>query len=169
MDLFGSARSVDKRRARRISFLKSGEYTVEGPLQIGALLAGGSRDVLSALSRYGRPLGEAFQVRDDLNAALSGGSDLRQGRPTFLLAAARARADEPDRRFLDSHVGRELSVPDRDELLALIRRSGAIDEAEALVGKLVDEARAALAGSGLDPAAIASLSGLAELIAGKPT
>src|SRR2546423_12129824 len=58
LDLEGSARPVDEREARRISSLKSGGYTVEGPLQIGAILADASIDVLSSLSRYGVPLGE---------------------------------------------------------------------------------------------------------------
>jgi geranylgeranyl diphosphate synthase type I len=50
----------------RIALLKTGAYTVEGPLHVGALLAGGSPELLAALSRFARPLGMAFQFRDDL-------------------------------------------------------------------------------------------------------
>ena len=46
--------------------LKTGAYTVEGPLHMGALLAGGTTAVLAVLSRYASPLGRAFQVRDDV-------------------------------------------------------------------------------------------------------
>jgi geranylgeranyl diphosphate synthase, type I len=46
--------------------LKGGAYSVEGPLRIGASLAHGSAALQGCLSRYGRPLGEAFQLRDDL-------------------------------------------------------------------------------------------------------
>jgi geranylgeranyl diphosphate synthase type I len=56
----------DPDRARRVAALKGGGYTVEGPLRIGAALAGGSRAARECLSRFGRPLGEAFQLRDDL-------------------------------------------------------------------------------------------------------
>jgi geranylgeranyl diphosphate synthase type I len=52
--------------ARRAAALKGGTYTVEGPLLIGAALAGGASNVGECLSRFGRPLGEAFQLRDDL-------------------------------------------------------------------------------------------------------
>jgi geranylgeranyl diphosphate synthase, type I len=52
--------------ADRIASLKTGAYTVEGPLHVGALLAGGSPELLAALSRFARPLGMAFQFRDDL-------------------------------------------------------------------------------------------------------
>jgi geranylgeranyl diphosphate synthase type I len=53
-------------QARRVAALKGGGYTVEGPLRIGAALAGGAAAVGECLSRFGRPLGEAFQLRDDL-------------------------------------------------------------------------------------------------------
>jgi geranylgeranyl diphosphate synthase type I len=53
-------------RARLAAALKGGGYTVKGPLRIGAALAGGSAAVGECLSRFGGPLGEAFQLRDDL-------------------------------------------------------------------------------------------------------
>jgi geranylgeranyl diphosphate synthase, type I len=56
----------DPQVARHAAVLKGGSYTVEGPLLIGAALAGGSPAVSACLFRFGRPLGEAFQLRDDL-------------------------------------------------------------------------------------------------------
>ncbi len=49
-----------------IAYLKGGAYTVEGPLLVGAALAGASAGVDEALRRYARPLGQAFQLLDDL-------------------------------------------------------------------------------------------------------
>jgi geranylgeranyl diphosphate synthase type I len=57
--------AADRARAR-IAELKGGAYTVEHPLLIGAALAGGSPEVDAALTSYGRPLGTAFQLLDDL-------------------------------------------------------------------------------------------------------
>jgi geranylgeranyl diphosphate synthase, type I len=57
---------VDPAAARRIAALKGGSYTVEGPLLVGAALAGASTLVETRLRRFGAPLGEAFQLRDDL-------------------------------------------------------------------------------------------------------
>jgi geranylgeranyl diphosphate synthase type I len=51
---------------QQIATLKGGGYSVEGPLRIGAALAHGSAALQGCLARYGRPLGEAFQLRDDL-------------------------------------------------------------------------------------------------------
>lgn len=50
----------------RLARLKGGAYTVEGPLRVGAALAGGTDAVDAALRRYGEPLGQAFQLLDDL-------------------------------------------------------------------------------------------------------
>jgi len=64
LDLAGGPR--DAEAARRVARLKGGSYTVEGPLLIGATLADAAEPVRERLRRFGRPLGEAFQLRDDL-------------------------------------------------------------------------------------------------------
>src|SRR5260221_511125 len=67
LDLLGTARGdVDRASARRISLYKSGKYTVERPLPLGAALAGRLDDLREPLTAYGLPLGEAVQLRDDL-------------------------------------------------------------------------------------------------------
>ena len=64
LDVAGVAR--DEPSALRVAALKTGAYTVEGPLHIGAILAGASLEAMAGLSAYARPLGEAFQLRDDV-------------------------------------------------------------------------------------------------------
>jgi geranylgeranyl diphosphate synthase, type I len=64
MDIAGLAREPDS--ARRAASLKGGSYTVEGPLLVGAALAGGDARTDAMLSGYGEPLGEAFQLLDDI-------------------------------------------------------------------------------------------------------
>ncbi|MGZ8631922.1 MAG: polyprenyl synthetase family protein [Actinomycetota bacterium] len=53
--------------ARAAARLKGGSYTVKGPLLVGAALAADAPEVADALRAYGAPLGEAFQLRDDLH------------------------------------------------------------------------------------------------------
>lgn len=65
LDLEGVARR-DASSAEHVADLKGGSYTVEGPLMIGAALAGASTEMESALKAFARPAGEAFQLRDDL-------------------------------------------------------------------------------------------------------
>lgn len=51
---------------RTVAHLKGGGYTVEAPASIGAAVAADDPAVDAALARFGRPLGEAFQLLDDL-------------------------------------------------------------------------------------------------------
>lgn len=60
------ATGTDPELARRAARLKGGSYTVEGPLAVGAALAGAAPEVIVTLMAFGGPLGEAFQLRDDV-------------------------------------------------------------------------------------------------------
>ncbi|MGA1346264.1 MAG: polyprenyl synthetase family protein, partial [Ilumatobacteraceae bacterium] len=104
LDIVGSARSARTvTRAERICRYKSGKYTVERPLHLGAALAAPDRlaEFGPILSDYGLPLGDAFQMRDDVIGAFGDpdvtgkpvGGDLREGKPTPLLARAVRAAD----------------------------------------------------------------------------
>ena len=159
LDLLGTARADrDRGLARRISRYKSGKYTIERPLHVGAALAGRLADLRAPLSAYGDPLGEAFQLRDDVlgvfgDPARTGkpvGQDLREGKPTPLLAIAVERsaggADTPD--SADGTAARVLDLvgdPSLDaEGIAAIQRvlveSGAVDEVEQLIDSLTSRA-----------------------------
>ena len=143
-DRVGHARSG---AARRIEWYKSGKYTVERPLHLGAALAGRLDDLPAPLSAFGLPLGEAFQMRDDLlgvfgDPALTGkpvGDDLREGKLTPLVAATAVRADADGRALLD-----RIGAPDiaATQIAALqqpdgrLRRGAEVEAAiEALVGR----------------------------------
>ena len=77
--------------------LKTGSYTVRGPLMLGATLSSVPPSVMGALEDYGTPLGIAFQMQDDLlgtfgDTAKTGkpvGEDLRRGKHTVISHEAR--------------------------------------------------------------------------------
>ena len=110
LDILGSVRNERRRdKAERICRYKSGKYTIERPLHLGAAMAAPDRpELLPALSAYGLPLGDAFQMRDDVmgafgDEALTGkpvGGDLREGKPTPLLARAFEAATDAQREVL---------------------------------------------------------------------
>ena len=99
--------------ALRVARLKSAKYTIERPLQLGAALAGGPAELALTFTAYGEPLGEAFQLCDDIagvfgDPSLTGkpaGDDIREGKRTALLALAYDRADTAGRQVLDHAVG----------------------------------------------------------------
>jgi geranylgeranyl diphosphate synthase type I len=163
--------SVD--RALRVARYKAAKYTVERPMHLGAALAGGAEDILTVFSNYGLPLGEAFQLRDDLlgvfgDPAITGkpaGDDLREGKRTVLIALAMQSASPGDQEVLAHRLG----DPDLDDdgvrqVREIVRSSGAADEVEAVIAARVATAVEALAAAELEPAgrdALVALAGAA--------
>jgi geranylgeranyl diphosphate synthase type I len=176
LDLLGTARGrANEETARRISRFKSGKYTVERPLHLGAALAGRLDELAVPLSGYGLPLGEAFQLRDDLLGVFGDedvtgkpvGEDLREGKPTLLYAMAVEQASEADAGVLARYGAADL---DEDEVAALqdvLLSSGAVETIEGNIDRLVAEAVEALDGAGLTEEARESLVELAYFVAGR--
>jgi geranylgeranyl diphosphate synthase type I len=175
LDLVGTAAggaSVD--RARVICVYKSGKYTVERPLHLGAALAGRLDELAKPYSGFGVPLGEAFQLRDDLlgafgDAARLGkavGEDLREGKPTALYALARAVATGGDAEILDRCYGhRDLGDAEAAEIRRIMVDTGARAEVEATVSALTAEALAALDEAPITDHVRTELAALARFVA----
>ena len=150
-------KSYSVERSLRIARYKSGKYTIERPLHLGAVIGDpeGTRDgkLLSALSRYGLPLGEAFQLRDDLlgifgDPEVTGkpaGDDLREGKRTVLMAMTLESLSGESRDELMKHLGSPEITPEKvEELRTIIRDSGAPEKVEALIDSLTKESLAAI-------------------------
>jgi geranylgeranyl diphosphate synthase type I len=178
LDLLGTAAgTVDRGATRLIARYKSGRYTIERPLQLGATLAGRHHDLAEPLSRYGDPLGEAFQLRDDVlgvfgDAARTGkpvGDDLREGKPTLLLAVAHERAT-PAQAALLARVGEpDLPADVVADLQDLLVACGSLAEAEAEIDRLAERAVSALAGIDVTPEAGEALTELAAYVVARDT
>lgn len=148
---------------------KSAKYSIERPLHIGAGLAGADSARIAELSRFGLPLGEAFQLRDDLLGVFGdpeatgkpAGDDLVEGKRTVLVALALDAAPQAAARRLDSALGTPLSQADVDELRAIIEASGARAQVEAVIGELADHAVEALQAADVDDHARVVLTELA--------
>lgn len=183
LDLHGQAAATrTAAHALRTAWLKSALYSVERPLALGAALAGADDRTTDALRAAGRSAGTAFQLRDDLlgafgDPAVTGkpsGGDLRDGKPTYLVAVARERAeaagDTATLAVLDAGVGDPGLT---DEGLARVREaltlSGARAAVEHRVDRLAAEAQARLDLAGLAPAGARQLRLLLRETAGGRT
>lgn len=133
---------------------KSGNYTVRRPLEIGAAMAGCDARTLSQLGCYGRALGEAFQLRDDVLGVFGspavtgkpGAGDLLERKATSVVAAAHQLADPSTRREITELANREALEDDAiDRWKALIIETGALGLIERMIGDRVASARAHLA------------------------
>jgi len=175
LDMVGSATSERRReKAERICRYKSGKYTIERPLHLGALLANPTcGDAhLAALSRYGLPLGDAFQMRDDVLGAFGEtnvtgkpvGDDLREGKPTPLMAMATERVGAAQRAVLD-RVGRpDLTDDEVTAIQQVIVDCGALEALERRIAELTDAAVAAIDRAAIDDTARRELRALAAYV-----
>ncbi|MCW2776262.1 MAG: Polyprenyl synthetase [Nocardioides sp.] len=149
---------------------KSAKYSVERPLHIGAALGGATPATMAELTAVGLPLGEAFQLRDDLLGVFGdpdatgkpAGDDLIEGKRTVLVALALDAASPADAALLDRSLGTALSVDQVAELRRIIDSSGAHAQVEAVIGSLADHAVAALDKAAIDDRARGVLRELAS-------
>ncbi|MGQ1837110.1 polyprenyl synthetase family protein [Kocuria turfanensis] len=166
----GQDRAGAVQRALDVIRYKSAKYSVEHPVVLGAALAGAPEAVLERCSAFALPLGEAFQLRDDVlgvfgDPATTGkpaGDDLREGKRTVLVGYVRRLGDEEQIARLEAALGRaDLGESDVAELRAVITGCGALGATEELIDALSAEAFAALDRLGAGPVPLAALRGLA--------
>ncbi|TFV59288.1 polyprenyl synthetase family protein [Geodermatophilus sp. DF01-2] len=154
--------------ALTVARYKSAGYTVQRPLQLGAAIAGAGERVAEVYSTIGLPLGEAFQLRDDVlgvfgDPSVTGKSaddDLREGKQTLLVALAEEAADAAGRRLIAELLGNS-DADDFDALRALIESTGARARVEERIAERTALARTAIAEAPLAEDARAALDALA--------
>jgi len=158
-------------RALRVARFKSAKYTIERPLHLGVALGDGSTALMSAFSSYGLPLGEAFQLRDDLlgvygdpeQTGKPAGDDLREGKRTVLVAYAIEAANHAQAEVLRARLGDpQLDSDGVTVLRDVIAATGAVQRVEQLITTHAAEAVAAIANTAMDESARAALIDLAE-------
>ncbi len=167
LDMVGEGRDVELGYA-----LKTGSYTVEGPLKLGALLAGAKPATLEALSRYSRPAGVAFQLRDDLlslfgDPAQTGkplASDLSSGKRTLLLRLALRRGKPKEVAAIRRVLGDpRAKLPALRAALAAMTETGAPELVEQRIAELSSQALGQL-GRGISSEGRALLTGATEAL-----
>ncbi|RAY16815.1 polyprenyl synthetase family protein [Actinomadura craniellae] len=170
LELLRTGLTPDVARSLAIVRFKTGSYTIEHPLLIGAVLGGAGTTMLKALAAYARPLGEAFQLRDDLqdvfgDPAQTGKScldDLTGRTPTALLALTLDLAPPPDRRHLQNLLagGREITAADAAAIREIMQRSGAPARVRQMIDERAESARTALERARLAPDTVPALTRL---------
>lgn len=141
---------VDEARYYRVIELKTA-VLFAAACKVAAQLANVDEEKITALSEYGRKLGMAFQIMDDLldytgDAKALGkalGDDLAEGKPTLPIIRAQACLDATDKARLRQIIeqGEREAI---DEVITLIHKTDALDYAKRAAQQLADEAAAAL-------------------------
>ncbi|MGB3828297.1 MAG: isopentenyl-diphosphate Delta-isomerase [Ornithinimicrobium sp.] len=173
-DLTGAAASSRSyAQADRVARLKSGSYTIERPLLLGALAAGAGREGHQALASYGRRLGQAFALRDDILGVWGdpevtgkpGGDDLRSRKPTILWMLAQEGLQGDGRSALCRVGTAQEGAEDVSTVQRAMLDAGLRDRVESQVSQLVEEALADLGTGSLSAEGTHGLRRMAERVA----
>ena len=175
LDVVASCRPEPASEAEIMSILslKSGKYTLERPLHLGAAAAGASDHVLASLSAFGVPLGRAFQIQDDILGVFGSSecvgkpvdSDIKEGKSTLLVSRAYQMASETERKLILSTWGNpESSEQNVEELRNVICSTGALAYSESEAAKMAEEARCALGTAEITDECREILTGLAVFV-----
>ncbi|MCO1576277.1 polyprenyl synthetase family protein [Crossiella sp. SN42] len=184
LDLRAHAKGEDSLPALlRVARLKTASYTIERPLQLGAELAGAPAPMVRQLRAFGRSLGVAFQLRDDLlgvfgDPAVTGkpvGDDLREGKRTPLLVLGAQLAERAGRAAVAELLGGILAgggnaVVDEstvDRVRLALTEVGAVAAVERMITEHTAAALAALAAADLGAGPSGQLGTLARVLTGR--
>ena len=155
---------------------KTAKYTIEGPLHLGAILAGADEKFLESLSKFAVPVGIAFQIQDDIIGIFGDekkigkpvGSDIKEGKKTFLISKAMEKADDDQKNILNSALGNEnISIEDVDKVRNIIIKTGSLEFSKAKAQELINDAKKSLNDSDISEENKKFLCDLADFIAGR--
>lgn len=158
-------------RATSIIRFKSAKYSTEHPLGLGGALAGADDALLAGYSAFALPLGEAFQLRDDVLGVFGdpettgkpAGDDLREGKRTVLVGFAINRSEPAVSAYLDATLGRQdLNESEVGKIRQIMVDCGALAATEAMIDELSGQAFEALERLPLADLPMSALRGLAE-------
>ena len=153
--------------------LKTASYTTEAPLVMGAILGDGTDEQIDPLRKYGKLIGEAFQLVDDIlgtfgNAVETGkpiDSDIKEGKRTLLVIHALKKANEKERKFLQECLGNmSLKADHLERIREIMVKTGAVDYSREVASSLVTKAKRVLQDADLEPDSKKFLSDMADFI-----
>ncbi|MFA5932534.1 MAG: polyprenyl synthetase family protein [Microgenomates group bacterium] len=130
--------------------LKTAEYTITGPMQMGAILGGAEQMLLKDIEEFGTNLGIAFQIQDDILGVFGKEetigkpvtSDIEEGKLTLMIIHAREKASEEQNKILDKYYGKEnIGDKELDAIRKVFKDTGAPDYSQKKAEELVDIAK----------------------------
>jgi len=124
-------------------------------IQIGAILAGASKEQLTALKEYAKLAATAFQLQDDLidimpdiKKGRKRGSDIRQGKITLLIIKALENASSEQKNILQNALGNTTaSEKEIDDAIKVLYDTRAVDYVKDLAQKEITEGKKILVNS----------------------
>lgn len=165
--------NASEEEVETVHLLKTAKYTIEGPLLLGAILAGASKEQLEELSRYAIPVGKAFQMQDDILGLFGSekktgkpvDSDIKEGKKTHLVLNAMKKAGEEEKRVISEALGNQnLTKEEFEKAREIIKNMGALDYTRKKAKEYAKEGMGLLENSSLEEEGREFLQGMAQYI-----
>lgn len=143
-------KNITEADVMQVHLHKTSIYTIGGPLKVGALLGGLSEKKVKAIEEYGRPVGIAFQIRDDELGLFSDektlgkpvGGDVKEGKNTVLHIKAVEWAKGDDKKFLNWAYGNpDITEADVERVRKITTENGALEYSQNMARRLVEEGK----------------------------
>jgi len=140
---------ITEKEVLKISELKTAQYTIAGPLLLGAMLGEANKFFFKQLTIFGEKLGIAFQLQDDLlglfgdekKLGKSVSSDIEEGKNTLLIVYARTHATKQQRIAIDSFYGKgKITLKDHSQIKQIIIETGAVEFVKQKIEQYTKEA-----------------------------
>jgi geranylgeranyl diphosphate synthase type I len=156
LDILMCAKGVaTEREIARMHEGKTARYTFEGPLHLGAVLAGQKKNIklLKAFSAYSLPVGRAFQIQDDIlgifgnkeKLGKSVGADIIEGKQTLLVLKAKEKGNEKQKKVIKELLGKkDLTESEASNFREIIRETGSLEYSQKLAEKFVAQSLLAI-------------------------
>ena len=150
--LFEGRKDIGEKEYLKMVSGKTGAL-IEASTKVGALLGKGEHKKVEALAEYGRLIGMAFQIHDDVLGMVGEqekfgkpiGSDIREGKRTLIIVRALETASPKDRKTLARALGnRKASKAEIKAAIEVLKDTGAIDHATKKARELVARAKSKL-------------------------
>ncbi len=171
--LSGLRTDMTEENISKMHRLKTAVYTIEGPLHMGAIAAGASDEQLKILSEYAIPLGQAFQIKDDILGMFGSevklgkpaDSDIKEGKKTLLIIKAIENADKEQMEFIKNALGnKNITEKELIKLREIIKKTGSLDYSQHLAEKRVKKAKNTIKNFGLNEGGKEFFLGLPDYI-----
>lgn len=174
LDYMGNFNSdFSENYVKRVHILKTAKYTIEGPLHIGAILAGAKEKHLKQISGFSIPLGQAFQIKDDIlnifgdqkSIGKSIASDIKEGKKTLLISKALEMCSEKQKEYIKNCLGnKNITKKQITKLTKIIIDTGSLDYSKSMAEDLVERAKINIRKSSFKKQAKLFLLNLADYI-----
>lgn len=135
----------------KIHQMKTANYTITGPLSLGAILAGKTEKDLRKVELFGEALGIAFQIQDDLLGGFGDekilgkptNSDIEENKSTLLIIYALKHANKKQKHILKRYYGKKkITIKQREMIKEVFEKTGSLAYSQKQIKMLTSNAKA---------------------------